>query len=78
MEIDGKYLFYGVIVFVIVLYMFYYVACKNAVLNEKLLKYECDNNSMKDSMEDKVKKIAKKGVKAYASSNNLEEVPKFL
>ena len=70
MEVPTKYLFVIVIVIIVLVYLLYLCGCKNAVLCSKL-----GENKEENSI---VKNIAKKGVKAFASSNNLEEIPKFL
>lgn len=70
MEVPTKYLFVTGIVIIILLYLLYLCGCKNAVLCSKLGEGKSETNI--------VENIAKKGAKAFASSNNLEEIPKFL
>jgi hypothetical protein len=71
MEIDGKYIFYGVIVFMVMSYIIYYLFEQNCLLK---------GGEKKDETKDEktITKLVTKGAKAYACSNNLEEIPKFL
>lgn len=66
MEIDGSYVAGGCIIILILGYLL--IQC---------LKKE-ENQEKKEENQEKKEGILSKGIKAYASANNLEEIPKFL
>lgn len=79
MDIASHHLFIGFLIFTLICYMFYKCLCQNAELIDKLGKKDNFQNIENNKKETNIaNKLLNKGLKAFSSANNLEELPKFL
>lgn len=91
MEIPFRFVVGFIVVFAVLAYVLYNTSIDNTRLKCELAACKCGNTTESMKSDDKVvpdrlrkkespsiKSLGSKAMKAYAQSNNLEEIPKFL